>query len=466
MRRFLLLIAVVLITGALVTVSAGVRAVRGADPRLSGQPRDPETTATSGSPRSSPTTSAPTSDRGIFREIPTRFPYDDEHDRVYPIEDVTVTATPESTPTDVQVTTEGNVTRIRIGDPDVFITGQHTYTISYTVQGALNGFEDHDELFWNTIGTEWPVPIEQAQTTVTAPAAILDVLCFTGPPGGTLPCTSSNVDGTTARFTEDGLNPFEALTVVVGFPTGAVPTPVPILEEKLTFSTAFDPAPGKIAVGVGALVLGVVGLVWLLRKGRDRRFVGSTTDQAFGNITGEEEAVPLRGRVTSPVEFEPPEGIRPGQLGTLIDEEANLLDITATIVDLAGARLHPDPGGAERGRQAAQARLPPHRSWQIRGPSCVPTRASSSAICSRPVRSSICRSSSTSSRRSSADSRPRSTTTPSRKAGSRIAPTRCACCGEGSASSSSSPADSSRSSPHRKVGGSPRSGCRSSGCCC
>ena len=273
--------------------------------------------------------------RGIFREIPTRFPYDDEHERVYPIEDVTVTATPESTPTDVQVTTEGNVTRIRIGDPDVFITGQHTYTISYTVQGALNGFEDHDELFWNAIGTEWPVPIEQAQTTVTAPAAILDVLCFTGPQGSTLPCTSSNVDGTTARFTEDGLNPFEALTVVVGFPTGVVPTPVPILEEKLTFSTAFDPAPGKIAVGVGALVLGVVGLVWLLRKGRDRRFVGSATDQAFGNITGEEEAVPLRGRVTGPVEFEPPEGIRPGQLGTLIDEEANLLDITATIVDLA-----------------------------------------------------------------------------------------------------------------------------------
>jgi hypothetical protein len=83
------------------------------------------------------------------------------------------------------------------------------------------------------------------------------------------------------------------------------------------------------------LALGVAGLVWLLRKGRDRRFVGSATDQAFGNITGEEEAVPLRGRVQGPVEFEPPEGIRPGQLGTLIDEEANLLDITATIVDLA-----------------------------------------------------------------------------------------------------------------------------------
>ena len=31
----------------------------------------------------------------------------------------------------------------------------------------------------------------------------------------------------------------------------------------------------------------------------------------------------------------PPDNVRPGQVGTLIDEQANLLDVTATIVDLA-----------------------------------------------------------------------------------------------------------------------------------
>jgi uncharacterized protein (TIGR04222 family) len=35
------------------------------------------------------------------------------------------------------------------------------------------------------------------------------------------------------------------------------------------------------------------------------------------------------------VEFEPPDDLRPGELGTLIDFEANPLDITATIIDLA-----------------------------------------------------------------------------------------------------------------------------------
>jgi len=41
------------------------------------------------------------------------------------------------------------------------------------------------------------------------------------------------------------------------------------------------------------------------------------------------------------VEFVPPEKIRPGQVGTLIDEQANVLDVTATILDFAVRRhLH------------------------------------------------------------------------------------------------------------------------------
>jgi len=35
------------------------------------------------------------------------------------------------------------------------------------------------------------------------------------------------------------------------------------------------------------------------------------------------------------VAFTPPPGLRPGQIGTLLDEQANVLDVTATIVDLA-----------------------------------------------------------------------------------------------------------------------------------
>jgi uncharacterized protein (TIGR04222 family) len=59
-------------------------------------------------------------------------------------------------------------------------------------------------------------------------------------------------------------------------------------------------------------------------------------DQIMGNPHGESEAVPVGDLdAEGPVEFAPPEGIRPGQVGTLIDERANTLDVSATIVDLA-----------------------------------------------------------------------------------------------------------------------------------
>jgi uncharacterized membrane protein YgcG len=51
-----------------------------------------------------------------------------------------------------------------------------------------------------------------------------------------------------------------------------------------------------------------------------------------------EQAVPLFESGSAPVEFAPPEGLRPGQIGTLLDERADTLDVAATIVDLAVRR--------------------------------------------------------------------------------------------------------------------------------
>ena len=61
----------------------------------------------------------------------------------------------------------------------------------------------------------------------------------------------------------------------------------------------------------------------------------SAVDAAFGTSSEGEEAVPLFERGTHPVEYAPPDSIRPGQVGTLIDETATPLDVTATMVDLA-----------------------------------------------------------------------------------------------------------------------------------
>ena len=272
---------------------------------------------------------------GIFREIPVRLDYDDKHERVYRIDDIVVTTNTDA-PDDIDVTDEGRLKRIRIGHPDVVITGRHTYVISYRVLGALNGFPTHDELFWNAIGQFWPVSIGAATVSVTVPAPVGQIACFAGPATSDLPCQAAASDGPQATFRQSTMGPFQALTVVVGFPTGVVPNPRPILDEKWSITKAFTVSPMTVgaAGGLGVFVLGgLAGLGWT--KGRDRRYIGSVVDATFGTEGGEHEAVPLFQGDETPVEFAPPDKLRPGQVGTLIDETANPLDVTATLVDLA-----------------------------------------------------------------------------------------------------------------------------------
>jgi uncharacterized protein (TIGR04222 family) len=278
---------------------------------------------------------------GIFRDVPVRFDYEPKanHDRVYPLEVESVQAS-EGTP--AQYTLESGdidgigLKRIKIGDPDRTISGEHTYDITYTLRGVLNGFEDHDELNLNAIGPGWSVPIQRATVRVTAPADINQVACFSGPVRSSLPCASATSAGTTATFTQDDIPPGAAMTVVVGMAKGVVPPPKPILEERFNLGTAFSLTP--VTLGLGGALLAIVLLVFLFlqyRFGRDRRYRGSAVDAAFGSESGADEHVPVLHHEETPVEFVPPDDLRPGQLGTLVDFSANPLDVTATIVDLA-----------------------------------------------------------------------------------------------------------------------------------
>ncbi len=275
---------------------------------------------------------------GIDREIKTTLHYDNRYDRRYPISDVHVTAS-AGTPTDVSESSEsGGLHRIRIGDPNTLVTGVHTYDIGYTLAGTLNHPKSSglDELYWNAIGDQWEVGISHATVTVTTPVPITKVACYAGATGSKAACAQSSASGSTAQFAQNDLYPGTGLSVVVGFPPGAVPTPKPILEERWSFDRAFQRTPVTVGVGGVLLVLLVGGLGTLIyRTGRDRRYQGSAVDAAFGNAGAGDERVPFFGKDPIPVEFVPPDGMRPGLMGALIDERANALDVTATIVDLA-----------------------------------------------------------------------------------------------------------------------------------
>jgi hypothetical protein len=243
----------------------------------------------------------------------------------------------QGTPIEVRESTEGALRNIKIGDPDRTITGLHRYVISYDVEGAMTRYRDHDELYWNTLGSQWTVTRSDVNVAVHMPARITRVTCFSGSVQSNLACDRAGFDGRDAQFADATVYPGEELSVVVAVPLGTiVPAPAPILEERWSFDRAFSRTPATLGIAAGLLAVLIALAGWVMwRVGRDRRYAGSAVDVAFGSAEGAEQRVaPFEDR-DSPVEFVPPDGLRPGLVGTLLDEQANPLDVTATIVDLA-----------------------------------------------------------------------------------------------------------------------------------
>lgn len=212
-----------------------------------------------------------------------------------------------------KVFNNGSYLRMQIGDADKTISGKHTYTIMYTAKGILQRFESIDELYWNVSGNGWGVPIERASAKVTIPRGnIAQVVCSQGYAGSNTPCVSTKTDETTADFTTTTvLSASEGMTVAVGFTKGIIPI-LTVEKPKTLFEKLLEPFSILTFVGVflGSMVW-VVGL-WY-KKGRD---------------------IKPAGHETIVVEFTPPEKLRPAELGILMDERADTLDVTATIIDL------------------------------------------------------------------------------------------------------------------------------------
>ncbi len=296
---------------------------------------------------------------GIFRDIPVEYGYDSDNNRLMRLSDIEIDD--GSSPVQWTIDSKEPTMRLRIGDPDVLVTGEQRYRIQYTINDGLNPFTDHDELFWNVTGNDWPVPIESANATVLVPGDVIDeVQCFEGRSGSTARChTAIDPGGATFQATSV-LAPGSGMTLVVALEKGAVevgppvlvPTTVDVLQEIDNF-LGLQPLP----IGI-AIVLGVIGLAgvyrWWWVAGRDRW---------FGNLAVVPEGAPattrpLGAEETVVVEYEPPDlplpeakrgsfldpgdassrhgrRLRPAEVGLLMDERADTLDVSATIVDLA-----------------------------------------------------------------------------------------------------------------------------------
>ena len=162
------------------------------------------------------------------------------------------------------------------------VTGGHTYVLEYEVGRALTAFSDHDELYWDTIDDGWPVPIDDASVTVTAPSPVTGVICFAAPTGSSKRCDVAGSQASTARFAQSGLDPNQGLTVAVKWRKGAIPIPPLRFVARPHQGRLFHPSP--LGVGLGVLLLLLVPLTYA--RGRPRKgtgtFTGPSLPRAYG----------------------------------------------------------------------------------------------------------------------------------------------------------------------------------------
>ena len=252
---------------------------------------------------------------GIFREIPIR--YRREVNLGIPVGAGRVTVDlldisvrdEQGRPRPVHIT-RGNYVTIRIGDANVYVTGTQTYVISYRLERGLGFFDDHDELYWQVTGTEWPVPILRASASVTLPTASsagegLGAWCYAGHYDSSDQgrCTAEARGDGTYRFATERLLPGEGLTLVAAFPKGIIAPPSWF--DRLLKALALL-WPIGVPVGVFAF------MHWRWRR--------------VGRDPAKRSVVP---------NWKVPRDLPAGLAGTLFDQSADMDDIVSILLGLA-----------------------------------------------------------------------------------------------------------------------------------
>lgn len=116
---------------------------------------------------------------GIYRTIPTKLnqAYETSNSSVSQNSNITkrkkyskakIRNIKSSEQYSLSISQNGELT-IKIGNPKVLIKGRHRYKISYDYCFPKDPLEGNDEFYFNIIGTQWPVQINNANFSITMP---------------------------------------------------------------------------------------------------------------------------------------------------------------------------------------------------------------------------------------------------------------------------------------------------------
>ncbi len=196
-------------------------------------------------------------------------------------------------------------------DLKIYIPGAEdttkTVIVRYKVKNGIRYFPDHDELYWNITGNQWPVPIDAASAIVVLPKGVsgLKARGFTGGYGSRAEDLTINVSGNTVSAEiNNPLSIREGMTLVAVADKGG-------LSEPNVLTRMFWFVRSNLILLLPLVTFLIMGGLWFT-KGRD----------------------PDPGVSVAPM-YEPPKDLSPAEAGTLVDDSVDPRDITSTLVDLA-----------------------------------------------------------------------------------------------------------------------------------
>ncbi|TKJ18513.1 hypothetical protein A6V29_11560 [Blastococcus sp. CCUG 61487] len=270
--------------------------------------------------------------RGIYRDVPGL--RTDE-----PIEVTSPTA-----PDDVEVTGDSPV-RLRIGDPDVTITGEHRYELSYTLGGVSRG----GQLAWDAVGTGWKVPIDEVEVHVLGAVDLDADSCASGNRGTAGGCALRRTAPGHLVARVDSLAAGEGVTVYAteGRALDAAPA-APTAPSAAPDEPGIDPLVPAALAGLLALLAGGFVSRAVRRAGREHvPSAGLPTVVASSGGEARIDFEDLGGFATPSASI--PRDLSPAQGGVLLTGSVAERHKVAWLVDLAVkgiVELEPDPDGA------------------------------------------------------------------------------------------------------------------------
>lgn len=255
-----------------------------------------------------------------------------------------ITASSETAPDDLNATDLGVDTRVRIGDPNVTITGQHRYTFGYTLPDAMvtTGQLALDVLTASEVGSR---ALEIGTFEVVVTGMVLDEpICTFGPVGSTEQCEFVESRDGFYRAVVEPLD--EGAGVTIGGTIVELVDPEPV--EPPPLPERRESSRGLVTLGTAALgTLGAFGVYrWARRRGRNEVFAGGAADAAFGELPppGSTATAPPVTQITdaeldelATIEFVPPDGVDPWEGSVLLRERLDDDTVEAWLSGLAGA---------------------------------------------------------------------------------------------------------------------------------